>query len=308
MLARPIALAALPLLLAAACSTAPEQPEEVTEKKNRAAEYTEYGNEQYNQGNYATALTFFRQALAYNVSVDNEKGIVESRNSLGKVYLALGQEDDALTSFRAALELAEALEDAALIARCSSNLGELYIRGERYDLAGEALARALENTDTSRSTSDLAILYHNLGMVAKKSDDLSGAMEHFTRALRINTELKLYQEMASNHYMIASLYSKGQEYAKALEHAGTALQYDKRVENSPGIAQDLLALGIISLRSSDREKAYAYFKRSHQVYLGLGDESGIGTLLTYLINTGEMLGRTDEVQSYRQQKERLSAE
>jgi tetratricopeptide (TPR) repeat protein len=298
----------VPFLVLSGCSSAPDGPVQVTEKKDRAAEYAELGNEHFNAGNYATALTFFQQALGYNVSVDNERGMADSHNSLGKVYMALGRYDDAEDSFQAALELGTLLEDRPLLARCSSNLGELYILREEYEQARGALDRALQYMDEERPTADLAILYHNMGMVAKKTQDPRSAFEYFNKALAINTERSAYEEMASNHYMIASLHSKAGEYDLATRHAQLALSYDKRVENSLGIAGDLLALGIISLRSADREGAYALFKKSYLVYTSVENRTGMLQLLTWLINTAELLGYSDEVETYTRQRDALSAE
>ena len=73
------------------------------------------------------------------------------------------------------------------------------------------------------------------------------------------------------------------------------------------IAGDLLALGIISLRSSARDEAYAQFKKSYLVYSSMGNTNGMLQLLTWLINTGELLGKTEEVQEYTRKRDALAA-
>ncbi|MBN2050709.1 MAG: tetratricopeptide repeat protein, partial [Spirochaetales bacterium] len=87
---RYLVLALLAAVLAA-CSSAPKEDGTVREIKNQAAEYGEYGNRYYLAADYDQALKFFSLALEMNLSVDNTPGIVESHNSLGKVYLRTGE-------------------------------------------------------------------------------------------------------------------------------------------------------------------------------------------------------------------------
>ena len=100
-----------------ACSSVPDQPKETVEKKNRAAEYTKAGNSYFNQGQYTQALQFFNLALNDNISVDNEAGIIQSYNSIGKVYMAAGYLDEAEQNFRSAAILAQILQDAQVVHR-----------------------------------------------------------------------------------------------------------------------------------------------------------------------------------------------
>jgi tetratricopeptide (TPR) repeat protein len=110
--AAPLLLAAA--VLVAACSSAPRQPKEVVEQKNRAADYTDYGNRAFTQGDNRGALTFFQQALAINLSVDNETGVVQSLSSIGKVHAALGELDQAQEVFTRASRLATTLGNPPL--------------------------------------------------------------------------------------------------------------------------------------------------------------------------------------------------
>ena len=99
--------------------------------------------------------------------------------------------------------------------------------------------------------------------------------------------------------MIASLYSKKGDYAGALSQANEALKYDKQVENSLGIAKDLQALGIISMKNGRNEKAYDYFIKSYMVFQTLSLSRQSGKAVQYVIDTALLLGKNDEAQRYR---------
>ena len=139
--------------------------------KNRAAEAAQFGNSYYRQGRYDLALQFFTQALNENLSVDNEPGVVQSYNSIGRVYLAVGMVDEAETAFLKAQAIAVRLGGESLFVT-SNNLGELYLR--RGDAAGalETFERVLGGSLAGMPPDQVGLLYHNLGSAYKATGDL----------------------------------------------------------------------------------------------------------------------------------------
>ena len=115
-------------LLCSACSSAPPKPDAATDVKNSAAEATEFGNQNYRQGRYDLALSFFLQALELNISVDNEPGVIQSYASIGRVYVALDRIDLAEETLLKALPRARAQGNPELLFVAANNLGELYLR------------------------------------------------------------------------------------------------------------------------------------------------------------------------------------
>jgi tetratricopeptide (TPR) repeat protein len=301
----------IPILIMTACSSAPQRKEEEVEKKNRAAEYAQYGNDYYNQGIYERALDFFKLSLAYNGAVFNEKGMVSSYNSIGKVYSTIGNIKLAESNYNDALSLAKRIKSAELIAQTLNNLGELYLKTKQYDKSLESFEEALSYKGKIPG-SETAIICHNLGSVYKRLDDFDTALSYFKKALAINQDKKLYEEVASNYYMIASLYLEKGEFDTAMEYAEKALASDKKVENSLGIAKDYYAMGIISLRAEQEEDAYRYFNQSLFVYQSLKViypnftlEREIKALLDYLIPLSEKMEGTGKADEYKQLREEL---
>lgn len=292
------AVAAAAVLALAACSTAPKPADEATEVKNRAAEAAQFGNSYYRQGRYDLALQFFTQALNENLSVDNEPGVVQSYNSIGRVYLAVGMVDEAESAFLKASSIALRLGGEPLFVT-SNNLGELYLR--RGDAAGalETFERVLGGQMADMPPAQVGLLYHNLGSAYKATGDLDRALEWLRKALAVNLGEKLWEEAAADYYMIASVHSKRGDYAQAARDAGLALEYDKRIENALGVVKDLAALGLIAARAGDHAGAYDYFRRAHLAATALGSRSDIRAALEGLIASGEALGKTAEVADYR---------
>ena len=298
--------AAVLMILLASCSTAPKQPDRATEVKDRAAEATQFGNAYYRQGRYDLAMQFFTQALESNLSVDNETGVIQSYNSIGRVYLAMGRVDDAETSFLKALAIADPLGGEPLFVT-TNNLGELYLRRGDARTALETFRRVLAGPVAGISAAETGLLSHNLGSAYKATGDLARAMEWLQKSLAINLGGRLYEEAAADYYMIASVYSKQGDHENARRHAELALEYDKRIENSLGIVKDLAALGLIASRAGDAETAYGFFQRSYLAATALRSTADTRAALEGLIATGETIGRTAEVAAHRKALADLSA-
>jgi len=284
--------------LAVSCSSAPPKSDTVTTVKNQAAEAVTFGNAYYRQGRYDLALQFFTQALDYYTSVDNAEGVIQSYNAIGQVYLAMDQFDKAEDIFSQARADSRGAGESLFFAT-SINLGELYLKKGEPQKALAIFQEALGVPAGKLTVEQTGVLYHNLGTAYKNIDDPVKALEYFGKSLEINIAHKLFEETAADYYMIASVHSRQGDFSAAAKNAELALSYDKRIENSQGIAMDLYALGLIANRRKDSEAAYGYFQRSYLVYTTLGMKADMKKALAELIAAADTLGRTAEVESYR---------
>lgn len=294
------------LLVYAGCSSLPkdEKNDRESSVKNRAAEYTRFGNGFYSRAEYRQALDFYRMALTENISIDNESGTVKSYNDIGKTHMAIGDLEKAAENYLEAYRIAQKLGDPSLLVLCESNLGEIFLRKGNPDDAIELFSRALDRP-VEEVSPRTAILFHNAGQAYKLKGNMDRAEELIRVALRINTEAEEYREMASNYYALASIASKRDEYDRALGLALSALENDKRMENSVGIAADLKALGVIHSRKGDTEEAYEYMKKAFLVYETLGIRSQLIDTLEYLEDLARDLDRPEEAQVYRESVDAL---
>ncbi len=304
---RAAAAAFLTALLLAGCSSAPKPKTEINSVKNEAAQYTSAGNGYFDQGNYSQAEKFFALALQDNLSIYYEPGMVRSYNSLGKVYLAVGDLGAAEAEFRNAYDVAKRLNDLELLIETESNLGELQLaRGQPSEALATFKDALAKTADPQSSTA--ARLYHNIGAAYKELGDYASALESLKRALDLHLALKAAGEQASDYYMIASVYSKENDFKQATDFAALALASDQKMENKPGIASDLLALGLIAERSGDLATAYNRYYASFQVYKSIGLVAEVKELLGRLARVAFDLGRPEEAASYRKALKSLGGE
>jgi tetratricopeptide (TPR) repeat protein len=100
--------------------------------------------------------------------------------------------------------------------------------------------------------------------------------------------------------MIASVHSKRGDYEAARDNIELALSFDKRVENSIGIAKDLFARGMIEEKAGDDEQAYRSFEKSFQVYQAMYLYKSAAAVLPHLISAAERLEKDEEAARYRE--------
>ena len=289
---------ALCFSLIVSCSSAPPKSDTVTTVRDQAAQNSGYAEAYFRQGRYDLALQFFTQSLNQNTSIDNVEGITQSYVAIGKTYMAMGSLDMAEDILLKARERARAA-GPSLFFMASSSLGELYLAKGDPEKALAVFEETLAMPASSRTPAQTALLYHNLGTAQKTLANFAKALEYFGRSLEINTANKLIESAAADHYMIASVYSLQARYEEAVKSAEMALSLDKKIESSPGIAQDLYALGLIATRRKDPTAAYDYFQRSYLVYVTLGSKSGMRKALAELIAATDGLGRSTESDGYR---------
>ncbi len=288
------------------CSTTEKLlPGEVVEKRNKAAEYAEYGTKYYNEADYSQALDFFFLALKENILVDSEKGIAESYNSIGKTYLTAGKTATAQEYFLKARDVAEHLNDPGLIIRCTNNSGEVFLANQAYKSALNTFRKAFALIESPQKYEDSAVILHNLGVTYKRLENYEKAEEYLLLSLEYNGKNEKYKEMASDNYVLASIYSKKGDYSRAESYINKALEFDRRTENSYGITKDLTAKGLILRKSEQKEEAYYIFKRGALVAESLSLPQDLILCLKNLEELSKELSYSEDTRLWRTTREKL---
>ncbi len=264
-----IGFTALIIIFSGCSSTGKLKQGEVVDKKNRAAGYATFGSHHYDEAEYDQALDFFFLALKQNILIDNDRGIIESYNSIGNTYLAAGKTKSAERYYGKAMEIAKVYNDPKLLIRCKNNQGEIYLAKEDYAAALNLFKKAFGDVSNPKKSKDSAILLHNIGVAYKRLDNYQEAEKYLLRSIKLNKKNNKFKELASDNYVLSSLYSKHKQYSDALVFIEKALEFDKRTENSYGIAKDLYAKGIIQKKAGSPKEAYYTFKRGALIFESL---------------------------------------
>lgn len=295
----------LAVVIVTGCSSAPDPSEDTTEILSQANEYLSTGSEYFARGENVVALQFYELALQSYLSIDDVTSAAVAYSSIGAVLSATGRIDEARQSLDEAYGLASALGEQALSAQVNINRGELELRAGDVELARSFLEAALLE-EAGLADGDRALLFHNLGAVYARDNDATRASTLIARALELNENEGRWSEAASNYYMLASLASRAGDHDRAYELAQTALEYDKRAENSIGIAIDLEALAAIEEHRGNLESSYQYLVRAVRVYVARNQPRPALRVLSELERVANLLGRDREAEQFA--TERLTIE
>ncbi len=296
----------LAVLIFAGCSSTQKLlPGESVVKRNKAAEFSEYGTKYYNEADYSQALDFFLLALKHNTLINSEKGIVESYNSIGKTYLDAGKISTAENYFSKAREIADHMNDSGLIIRCINNKGEVLLAKKDYSDALKTFKKAYSMIEDPSKYEDSSVILHNLGVAYKRMGEYGKAEENLLLSLKYNTNNEKIKEMASDNYVLASIYSKNENFPRALSFIDQALEYDRRTENSFGIAKDLAAKGLILRKSGEKKEAYYTFKKGALVAESLSIPEDLIMCLKNLEELSVELSYSDDTALWKTTREKL---
>ncbi len=286
------------------CSSAPKKSNEVNTRKNRAADYSNFGNNYFSNGNYDQALLFFSLAYEENIAADHEPGISRSASSIAKVYLVLGDTFNAASYLDEAYETAKKLSNDELTAISAINLAEYNIIKKNYAEAEKHLDEAFSAARGAPLAT--AETYHTRSVLEKEKGNSGEALAFLTKAIEINSREKSYASLAANYYMAASVYSKNNEMNKAVEMLELAIKADRNTENSYGLAKDYKALGIVYEKNRLYEEAYENFFKSYRIFNIIENRIETISTLEYLISVSETINKTSTAEAFRKELERIS--
>jgi tetratricopeptide (TPR) repeat protein len=298
------ALAVAAMLFGVSCSTAPkDQP--VFDTRNKAAEYSKLADGLMARSVWDQAVNYYRQSLEANSSVDNIEGVARSHVSLGRAWLAGGDMEEAERQFRLGLDYARMAGSKSAEALATAGLGEVaYARGDKEgalaSFAAAILLAADDNAVLAVALHDSATAKASLGRGEEARADLE-------KAASINAKAGRWGEVGANRYVLASIFSKAGDFDDALAQARLALAADKRVENGPGIAQDLAAMATILAKMGRKDEAWDWWRRAFDTALVADMPGSVRKALESLVSLGRELGKDSDAERYATLLARLDA-
>jgi tetratricopeptide (TPR) repeat protein len=257
-----------------ACSSPPKNPADVYEMRKRAEVQLDLGNKQADRGDLENALILLTEALRLAVITDDPGLRIRARLSQGNVFFLSGRVDDAVTGWNKALLEAEQDGDAELAAVCRIHIE----RGNLLSPGGKSAAQSVRdavNRDLGLIKQDrfyAAFAWMVICLAEKELGRYGEAEAAARRSLDIH-EKDLYFELAAyDWFMIASFRSLAADYGGARQALDNAIAFDRRVENSWGLASDWRALGDVHAKAGDRSTSRAAYQRAAEIYRALDSE------------------------------------
>ena len=249
------------------CSTKPEEPSQLYTRRTQADSLLIQGFNQSDRLNFSPAKASFNQALNIYASLDNREGMVNALLALGRISRLEGDAESAEEFYLHAELLAGYSEDPKVMRSVLNHLADLSLRqGDPVKAMDYLEDRKIEVSSGRERAAQLRLrgsAEHAMG-----AEDAAAAL--LTEAAEIAEAADAKIEAAQAYYKLASIASLGARFEDAENWALKALEADKSREYSPGIAADLRALAIISVKSGNNKAAEDYYMRSWLAWRALG--------------------------------------
>jgi tetratricopeptide (TPR) repeat protein len=271
------------------CLSIQQNPYEQNDIKNLASEKTKTANQFMSRYDYEKALQFYREALKYNMMVDNVSGVIRSRADIGKVFILQGKFDEALSIFEEGHKIS--LEDNRYKIERAYVLnakGEAYYYLEDMGNAIKYFQMALALESSLGNQENQALIILNIAKVERKMGNHQRALDSLQKARRLleglykKSELNNLKTLSLVYYSIGQSYSKLGNFTSAANAINLALEIDKLIENASGIADDYYALGVIASKTENGSEALKFYKKSRDIYFILDNKEQYA-VLSFLI-------------------------
>jgi len=265
-------------------------------------------------GQYGPAVKTATMAITLGKKVNYEKGLADSYNMLGNVYLRQGDLRGAEQNFLISMDIQKSRGDKKGMAAAYNNLALVYEYLGELGKALEDYSAAVKLNIETGNKSWLANNYNNIGTNYNTQGKRDKALENFLAAKKIKEEIgetKDYQ-YANTISNIGSMYFYKKELDKALGIFNTSLAIRKEIQDDSGIADSYVAIGSVYFEwaktEQDPVKLEALYKKAGEnMNAGLEIKEKIGDLyglsLT-LLDVGSLHLRQNKIDEARRELQR----
>lgn len=240
--------------------------------ERQAASYAQLASNSISDTDYASAITYLKQAKQIYESSEKTLNQVLTTLNLGEAYRLAGQMDSAAFCFKTTLERNKQLKNEIVQGYSSGNLGMVYSvqneLTEAKNLLNEAIT-ILRDLGDDYSTS---VYLAALGEVYEKEGKWNLAEEKLLEALEMAATVGLKEQIRDFSAQLASFYENQEKFAKALSYQKKYQRYQDSLVNKASIKK------IEQLKAS-----YEIDKRETEI-------SSLNTINSYQKNTLISLG------------------
>ena len=270
-------LLAFCFLLSVSCSSAPKRPAAIYTDRNTANNLLDQAIRAGNQSRYEDALVILEDARLLAVSTDDPQLLIKTSISRGNFLFSLGSHDEAFGEWNDAVTEAERSGESnlACLARiyiARGNLMRLINSGSKNGITEIRDQAAVLVSSVKSEPLVQAAGYSVIGLAEKELGRYADAEKSVRQALDIHAKSLYLEDAAYDWYIIASIFSVAGRYDDALKALDTAIEYDRRAENSFGLASSWMARGDVCQKAGSSAESASAYKRAAGILRAMGLE------------------------------------
>lgn len=222
------------------------------------------GNIDADQGNNASALALYQDALESARIAKDRKTQSHVLKNIGALYISWKQFEKSLEYYYKALYLATELNDALLIADCNNNLGTVYEQQHKFEEALKVYEIAFQMYGQSGDIGSQAMASSNRAIVYKTIGKYDEALSSYLFSLQVSDSISDQWMSAAIRNNIGNLFGMQGNIDKAVEYCESSIKIAKEID-APEIeinAYESIADAYAHVKNF--EKAFEYSKLFNQ--------------------------------------------
>jgi tetratricopeptide (TPR) repeat protein len=257
------------------CSTAPKNNGDINVLRKSAEIGLDSANKEAGKGNFANAQNLLIEYKKQAVLADDPSLIIRICLSYGNVLLSLGKTDEAYAEWDHAVAEAQKLGDKELLSvtRIFKARGNLLSGKSTAQSALEEVNREIANVKTNKLY--IAYSWQTKGFAQRDLGSYTEAEDSIKKSLEIHEKEKALANASYDWYTIASIRSMAGNTAGALKALESAIAFDRRIENSFGLAANWRAMGDVYRKMGRNEDALEAYKRARSIFEALGNKDEV---------------------------------
>ena len=224
------------------------------------------------QGNFDSAIEFYKKALDGYASVDYKKGISDCYNNSGSAFLQKANYREALENYSNALKISQELNDDQGVSMCYLNMAIVYRSQGEYDKSIEYNQKALQIFLKLNDKKGEALYYNSIGIIYKVQGNYDKAIDCYIKSLKIKEVIGDRHGMAQTYSNIGNIYKIQSINDKALEYYIKAQSIYEELENKDGISTCYLNIGNVYSALGKDDNALDYYTKSITISEEIGNK------------------------------------
>ncbi len=225
------------------------------------------------------ALEYGNEALALAQEIKYTKGIAQSYNDMGIIFIDQGNYQKAIEWFNKSLAIRTELQDSAGMAALYNKIGIVY---QKKGLLKKALENQIEALKIYEDLgSDLWIGYslNNMAIIHQNLGNLDKALQYHQKALTYRIKMDDVYGEAGSYGNMANVYVKLHDTSLAIQYYDKALTIFRKIDDKESISAMLNNLGNIYIARGKESDALTLLEESLKIRENLGDKKGIASTL-----------------------------
>jgi len=271
-------------LLIVGCSTTPKKPGEVDVLRKQAESWLESGSKAAGQGRFEDALKILTDTKRNAALSDDSSLLIRTSLSRGNVLYSLGKTEEAFVEWNYAIAEAITLGDPELLSVSKIYLARGNLIAKNTDAASVLNEVTKESANIKKSRLYIAFSWQVTGLANRALERYNEAEAAFKRSLDIHVKDSYLDNAAYDWYVIASVRSLSNNFKGAIDALKLSISYDRRIENSWGLAASYRAMGDVYIKDKQQSKAMDAYSRARSIYAALGSENEAAQMDKKILN------------------------